>query len=491
MTTSPVRPTVRFLSDQMIERIIGEARGLLLEIGVEIPDPEAAGALLSAGGRRDAPSGRIRLDADLIDRSLAGAPPAFTLHDRDGAARAQIGGEGVHFTPGSAAINILDGATGEIRPPTTRDYVRYARLVEQLPAFDYPSTALIPADVPGTIGDAWRLYLSLIHGSGPVVTGAFTIEGFDVMADLLLAVRGSGEALAARPLAIFSCCPTAPLKWSEITSRNVIDCARRGIPVEIVPAPLAGFIAPGTLAGTLAQHAAENLSGIVLSQVAAPGAPVLWGGSAAVFDYRYETTPLGAIESQMLNCAQAEIGRRLGLPTQGYVSPSDAKSLDAQAGLESAHGILLAALAGIDSVSGPGMLDFVSCQSLEKLVLDHEICLMARRLTRGIEERAGDFPAVPHQRLLIEEGQSIIAEHTRRWFRQEVAFPGPVIDRMTRARHLEEGGRPLAQRAREQVETLLGAPPNLIDQERRRRLDEVMTAAARAAGMDRLPPHEP
>jgi trimethylamine--corrinoid protein Co-methyltransferase len=310
------------------------------------------------------------------------------------------------------------------------------------------------------------------------------------MADLLLAVRGTGEALARKPLAIFSCCPTAPLKWSEATSRNVIDCARRRIPVEIISVPLTGFVAPGTLTGTLAQHAAENLSGIVMSQVAAGGTPVLWGGSPAVFDYRHETTPIGAIESQMLNCAHAEIGRRLGLPTQGYISPSDAKSLDAQAGLESAHGILLAALAGINSVSGPGMLDFESCQSLEKLVLDHEICTMARRVTCGIEEREGDFPVIPHIRALVEEGHSIIADHTRRWFRQEVHFPGPVIDRMTRARHIEEGNPSLGERAREQVESLLKSPPNLLDAGRRRHLDEIITRAARAAGMDRLPAHE-
>jgi trimethylamine---corrinoid protein Co-methyltransferase len=488
--TPAVRPAIHFLSDELIDRILCEARLVLFEIGVEVPHPEVAELLLSAGAERNSASGRIRMSGDLIDRSLAGAPRSFTLHDRDGAVRADLGEMRVHFTPGSAAINVLDGATGEIRPPVTRDYVRYARLVERLPAFDYPSTAFIPADVPETISDSYRLYLSLIYGTGPVVTGAFTIEGFEVMAALLEAVRGSREALARQPLAIFSCCPTAPLKWPEVTSKNLVDCARRGIPVEVISVPLTGFMAPGTLVGTLVQHAAENLSGVVMSQAAAHGAPVLWGGSSAVFDYRHETTPLGAIESQMLNCATARIGRRLGLPTQAYISPSDSRSLDAQAGLESAQGILLAALSGINSVSGPGMLDFGLCQSLEKLVLDHEICLMARRAICGIEQREGDFPAAAHLAALIEEGHSLIADHTRRWSRLEISLPGPVIDRATRARHLEEGARPLAARARDEVERLLGFPPALIDEQRRRRLDGIMTSAARAAGMDRLPAHE-
>jgi hypothetical protein len=90
----------------------------------------------------------------------------------------------------------------------------------------------------------------------------------------------------------------------------------------------------------------------------------------------------------------SEIGKYLGMPTQGYIALSDAKQLDSQAGLETAAGAILAALSGINSISGPGMLDFESCQSLEKLVVDNEICGMTYRLLRGIEPRE-DFPAVP------------------------------------------------------------------------------------------------
>ena len=98
--------------------------------------------------------------------------------------------------------------------------------------------------------------------------------------------------------------------------------------------PLTGFVSPVTLVGSVVQHAAETLSGVVLSQLAAPGAPMLWGGSPAVFDIRYETTPMGAIETMMIDCGCNEVGKYLGLPTQAYISLSDAKLLDAQAGME-------------------------------------------------------------------------------------------------------------------------------------------------------------
>ena len=344
----------------------------------------------------------------------------------------------VHFTPGSAALHILDHQTQQIRKPDTADYVRYVQLLTGLGHIAAQSTAFIPADVADRVSDSYRLFLSLLYGEKPVVTGTFTIESFRVMRDMQLAVRGGEKELRDKPLAIFSCCPTSPLKWSEITSQNVVDCAAAGIPVEFISMPLSGFMAPVTLVGTLVQHTAETLSGIVISQVARPGAPVLYGGSPAVFDMRYETTPMGAVETQMVDCAYNEIGKHLGLPTQAYISLSDAKLLDAQAGLETAMGATLAALSGINSISGPGMLDFESCQSLEKLVLDNEICGMTLRLVRGIEPRE-DFPARPIFEELLRDGHLLISPHTRRHLQDEHYFPGPVIDRANLSRWREDG----------------------------------------------------
>jgi len=486
MTFEPIRPTIRFLSTPMIERVLAEAKDLLGTIGVDIAHDEVADLLLSHGARR-ATNGRILLPAPMFDRALETVPGAVRLYDRDGALRADLGGDRVHFTPGSAAITILDGQTGEIRRPVTRDYLRYARLVERLDAIDYQSTAFIPQDVHERISDSYRLYLSLLWGTKPVVTGAFTVEAMETMIALLVAVRGSREALAEKPLAMFSCCPTAPLKWSEETSRNVIDCAAFGIPVEFVSMPLTGFVAPGTLFGSIVQHAAETLSGLVLSQCARPGTPCVWGGSPAIFDYRYETTPMGAIETQMIDCANSEVGKALGLPTQAYIALSDSKRLDAQAGFETASGAVLAALAGINACSGPGMLDFESCQSLEKLVLDNEIAAHVQRMLRGIEVREGDLPCRPHVEELLREGHLLIADHTQRWFGMEVRLPGAVINRANRARYLDEGAPTLHARASEQIDTLLAGEPQRLDPERAAALDAIMLSAARAVGMDALP----
>lgn len=482
-----VRPGLRLLDDALIGRIVDEAREILARLGMEIHNESLLDRLAAHGAAVDRKTRRARFPAGMIDRALKTAVPAFKLYDVLGGEACDFSGDKVHFTPGSAAINVLDSATGEMRPPTTSDYVDFVKLVSRLPHLASQATAFIPADVPGGVADSYRLFLSLLYGEKPVVTGAFTIASFALMRDLQLAVRGSAAALAVKPLTVFSVCPTAPLKWSDVTSQNLVDCAELGIPVEYISMPLTGFMSPVTLVGALVQHTAETLSGVVMTQLVRPGAPALYGGSPAAFDLRYETPPMGAVETQMIDCAYCEIGKHFGLPTQAYIGLSDAKRLDAQAGAETAMGATLAALAGINNVSGPGMLDFESCQSLEKLVLDNELCGMALRLARGIEPR-DDFPALPRFEELLAEGHLLISKHTRRHLREEHYFPGPVIDRANRSRWQEEGGLSLDARARREVAAHLAAyTPSRLPAETKAELIRLMTAEASRFGLDRLP----
>jgi trimethylamine--corrinoid protein Co-methyltransferase len=482
-----MRPVIRFLEDKLIEQIVAEATNILCKLGVEIHNKEILSLLSDHGGRVDMKEYKVLFTEEMIQKALKTAPSSFKLYDIHGNQTNDFSGHNVHFTPGSAALNILDYKTKQMRRPDTQDYINYVKVVSQLEHIAAQSTAFIPADVHENISDSYRLFLSLMYGHKPVVTGAFTIDSFEVMKDLQLVVRGRGKALKEKPLTIFSCCPTSPLKWCDVTSQNLIDCGRYHIPIEFISMPLAGFVAPVTLVGTLVQHTAETLSGVVISQLTNPGTPILYGGSPAIFDVRYETTPMGAVETMMIDCAYNEIGKFLHLPTQAYISMSDAKLLDAQAGLESGMGATLAALSGINNISGPGMIDFESCQSLEKLVLDNEMCGMTFRLIEGIEPKE-DIPALSIFQELLREKQLLISDHTQRYRTEEHYVPGAVIDRANRSRWQEQGGMTLEQRAHREVEKLLGAyqSPELPE-ETREELIKLMENEAQRFGQGKLP----
>jgi len=482
-----MRPKLTFLIPDQIERIIDQAMDLLCHYGVKIENETLCQQLADAGAQYAGPDHNIVLTRSMIEKALKTVPREFTLYNVLGEQTHQFSGDTVHFTPGSAALYFLDSDAQTSRRPITNDYIAYTKIVSQLTSIAAQSTAFIPCDVPDKISDSFRLFLSLLYCEKAIVTGAFTIESFTIMKNFQIVIRDSETNLKDKPLTIFSCCPTSPLKWSDVTSQNLIDCAQYSIPVEIIAMPLSGFIAPVTLEGTLVQHTAETLSGIVISQLINPGTPLLYGGSPAVFDMRHQTTPMGAIETMMIDCAYNQIGKYFGIPTQAYISLSDAKQLDAQAGLESGIGAVLAALAGINNVSGPGMLDFENCFSLDKLVLDNEICAIALHLIKGIKAYP-ETDLKPIFQELLAEGHLLASEHTMQFLAEEQYQPGTILERGNQTRWQQEGAKTLKHRSAEKIQTLLDSyQPSRLTKEKKSEILGLMSAEAKKYGLDKLP----
>jgi trimethylamine--corrinoid protein Co-methyltransferase len=483
MTTN-FRPTIEFLAPDDVARIVGEACRVLETTGILVENDDARRLLLEGGATRS--GARITLPERLVRDAIASAPSRVVLYDRDGNVSLDLGESRTHFDPGSAAINILDPSTRRRREASTTDVARLARLVDALPDYSAQSTALVASDVPADAGDRYRLYLALRNGRKPVITGTFRKDGFAPMSAMLAAVRGGCSALREKPLAIFDCCVSPPLKWSDLTCQALVDCARASIPAEVIPMPLTGATSPVTLRETIVQHCAENLSGLVIHQLAGPGAPFVFGGAPAAFDMRRGTTPMGAIETMMLGAGYAQVGRHLGIPTHGYFCVSDAKTSDYQAGLESGAGALLGALAGVNMISGPGMLDYLLTQSLEKIVLDHEACGMALRAVRGVETGGGDAVSLIAE--VVRLGEFLSHDHTRKNWRRELSQAGKVIDRESYGDWESAGGKSAEQRAGEEVERILSkttVPPLPADVDDE--LTAIMQAEAARFGMSELP----
>jgi trimethylamine--corrinoid protein Co-methyltransferase len=480
------RPKLELLSEELIKRIIEEALSLLEKTGIYVENKEALELFYAAGMKIDDKNQRVFISADLVENSLSSTPSVIRLFDRTGETEFIIGNDEVHFDPGSAAVAILDHKTQQLRAAITRDLVEFVKLTDCLENFHLQSTGLISRDVPESISDSYRLYIGLLYSSKPIVTGTFRVEGFKPMYDMLVSVRGNQQSLSDKPLAIFDACPSPPLKWSNLTTQSLIDCARAGIPSELISMGMTGATSPITLGGTLVQHVAENLCGLVICQLAAKGAPVIFGGSPSSFDMRKGTTPMGAIETMMIDSAYAQIGKYLNLPTHAYMGLSDAKINDSQAGLETGIGAVLAALSGINVISGPGMLNFESCQSLEKLVIDNEICGMAYRLIQGVSQR--ESPLV--QNLFedfTQQTEFLTLDHTRKWYRQEHTYP-ELIDRDTYDSWVSLGKKSMPERASEEIEKrLLEKKSNLLDQSQRHELKQIMLADAKLNEVSDLP----
>ena len=469
-----MRPTIKILEEEVKEKVYFEAMEILEEIGFFVENEEAIDILQKAGLSVDVEKKRAKIPPDVVKKSLKTAPSSITLFDRDGLEIVKLEGNNICFDPGSAALNVLDSETNEIRTAITKDFIDFTKVVEQLEHIQAQSTAIICSDVPEEVGDRYRLYLALIYSKKPIVTGTFAKESFEIMKDMLIAVRGSEKELRDKPLAIFDACPSPPLKWSDLTCQSIIDCAKYGIPSEFVSMPMTGANAPVTLLGSIVQHAAETLAGLVITQLVSPGAPVIWGGSPAAFDMRKGTTPMGSIDTMMIDIGYAEIGKYLNLPTHAYLGMSDAKILDAQSGLESGMGALLAGIKGINMISGAGMIDFETTQSIQKVVIDNEICGMVHKFLKGIIQR--DEPIAKDLLIDLEERTHLLShDHTLKWFREEHYIPSRVIDRATTEEWINNGRKSIGDRANDQVKKLLDKYPGItLDKDIFSEINEIM-----------------
>ena len=450
-----MRPTLNVLSDDLIAKILGEAKRIMAETGMEIRGEKMRLRMLDHGLNTDETGKRILFSPDVVDKAIADAPKSFTLYNRDGEPHADIGGNNVHFVPGSSGLKILDHRSGETRLSNSTDFIEYARLCDGLEHIAYLATAFSTnKDIESQVSDAWRLYMSLITSTKPIVSGAFSEHGVPRMTAMLQLFRSDHAELVEKPLSIFTITATGNFRYGEDSCQNLLDCVEAGVPVEIVPVTLMGLIAPVTLVGALVFHCVDVLTGLTMAQIVRPGTPVLFGGAPATFHMKAACSPMAAIEAQHLNVGYVAIAKSLELPTQAYMALSDGKLLDAQAGGETFSSALLAAIAGVNSVSGPGMLDFVLTFSLPKLVFDNEVCGQALHFVREIEPME-DLPSSDLVEHLMRDDHLITAEHTLKHWPQELYLTDPVIDRLNRETWEEAGSMNLYDRACEQVEQRL------------------------------------
>ena len=487
-----MQPKLSLLTDDLIQRILEEAFQLLLKPGIKVQNEEARQMLADAGVEVNEETFVARIPELVVKNALKTVPRNFHLYDYDGNPKVQYGGDAVHFDPGSSGITILDPDTLEHRDTQTPDLIRILKVAEQLSQYDAQSTAVVCTEVKKDIQDLYRLYLVLLYSKKPIVTGAFTNKTVHEMIEMLAIFAGGREALREKPRAIFDVCPSPPLIWSNFGAGNLMTLARAGVPAEIVSMPLAGAAAPVTLIGAITQHAAECLAGITIHQLAGPGSPIVWGGAPAIFDMRKGGTPMGAVETAMIDCSYAQVAKSLKMPTHTYLGATDSKLVDAQAGLESGVSAMIGALSGINMISGSGMLDFLACHSPEKLVIDAEGVAMAKRMIEGIKLHTETLATGFYDSHIDFHGGDFLKQKiTLQLFRKEQHLPSNIIDRDSVRGWKEAGGLDAFGRAKVRVQELIASytKPEL-DPVKVERLHAYVFDLAKKAGMDELPAHD-
>ena len=224
-----MRPRLNILSEELIARIVDEAKRVLAEVGMEIRGTGDAPRLLDHGLPLDDSGERVLFPRDVVERPSPTRPRSFVLYDRAGNPHADLGGDRVHFVPGSSGLKVLDHRTGETRLANSTDFVEYVRLADGLANIPYLATAFSTNDdIEAQVSDAWRLYMTLTNSNKPVVSGAFTEHGVPRMVEMMQLFRRDRADLIARPMSIFTITATGNFRYSEDSCQNLIDCVEAG-----------------------------------------------------------------------------------------------------------------------------------------------------------------------------------------------------------------------------------------------------------------------
>jgi trimethylamine--corrinoid protein Co-methyltransferase len=297
-------------------------------------------------------------------------------------------------------------------------------------------------------------FLAMIaNTTKPLVMLSYSERAFELVYEMAAAVAGGWEELREKPFLLSYPEPITPLVFPKEVTYRIMRVAQWGLPQIFGPVAQLGATGPITMAGALAQIAAESLICLTLAQLTRAGAPCFMSANLATFDMKSGTISPAAPETNLGTPACAEIAQYFGLPSWGVAGATDAKVLDAQAGVESAFGIMAHALSGVSMVHDVGYMDGSMLCSPEMLVMGDEVIGMVERFARGIVVNEETL-----QRDLIASvcpgGNYLQEGHTAANFRKELWLP----TLMTRERYdawQARGGRDLRSRIRDKIRDIL------------------------------------
>lgn len=372
-------PPIAMLSADEVESIHHASLRLLAEIGMEVMHDESRGLLKAAGAEVDEATQRVRFDPALIEERIRTVPASFTLQARDPAKNLTVGDGSLIFaaTGGPAFAHDLDRGR---RPGNYQDMCDYIRLVQSVNVIHQEGGCPCePTDLPA---DSRHLdfYLAAIRLTDKNwqcwALGGYRVE--DAIEMLAIALGQTREQLRANPATLTIVNSNSPLKLDVPMGEGLCAMARAGQPVAMTPFTLSGAMSPVTIAGALAQQNAEALALIALSQIVAPGAPVMYGGFTSNVDMRTGAPAFGTPEYAKAQIASGQLARRYNIPYRSSnVTASNA--VDVQAAYEGGMSLWSTIMGGVHLIEhAAGWLEGGLTASFEKLILDAEMLQLMR-----------------------------------------------------------------------------------------------------------------
>lgn len=469
-------PSIQLFSRSQIEDIHNASLEMLQTTGVLFRHPEARKIFDQAGAYVDHKSQKVYIPSHIVQEAIRKCPSRFTWNARDPKKSIRLEDNRIHFGPVCTPSFVYDLETGQKRNATLRDFQNIVKLMDSLERVDEGYGAVYPEDIADRAVHV-HVLLEQLRNTTKCVRGR--CRGKAIARDFLKMmsmVAGGEEELMRKPMLLGVVNPTSPLEWDGTMIEGMMEYSR--LKQLVVPSPevMAGATGPVTLAGTMAQHNAEVLSMIALTQLLNPGTPTMYGTVSMIMDMKTATPRLGSPELGIMHVGFAQLAKYYNIPCRGSAGVTDSKALDLQAGYETAFNVTLASLAGFNIILyALGGVDASNSVSYPKIITDHEFLGMIEHLVRGVNV-SDETLAVDLVKKVGPAGSFLGEKHTMQYHEKEHFIPS-IFDTQEYQTWVKAGSKEVSVRAVEEVKKILRQHQSQpLEKDLEKRLNEYVMA---------------
>lgn len=470
--------STKILSAKDIDVIKDKINILLSTKGVKVDHPKALKLLKKAGAQVSDADNTVCFPKELIEEALKQVPDNFTLAGIDSKYDLAFPHPQNSFytrtCTGGMNYYREDGEYQSITLKEVEEWTRLSNALEHIDFCSIPSTT--PKDVPAETLDIHTLKTILNNSLKHTWIQPYEAANIEYLIELAAALVGGKDELSKRPIVSFISCSSTPLEYKYMDLEVILQCCLHRIPIHACSLPTAGANAPITLQGTVLMASTEVLALIIITQLIAPGTPVIATPLLFSMDMLSTYTLQSPIEVTKGRMAAMQLfAEGYGTPTHTYGTGTDSFLVDGQSMIERTSITQMVALSGAFILGGAGQIEVAKTISPIQLIIDNDIFGMTKKLKSGFEISDDTLAWDEVLNLTGREG-FLEMEHTFRHFRD--TFRPKTFSRDSRPVWVEKGSKDIINRATELYQTIRSDYETVsISQEVLQEMDKITKSA--------------
>ena len=367
---------IPILSDEKLDKIHEAILEVLQKTGVRFTSQKALDIFAQAGAEVDFKAQIVKIQPDLLLKTLAKAPADFVMGSR-GNSDLDIKLDGTSMYCGTAGTGnaTVDLETRRRRASVKADVATMAHISDYLSSISFYWPMVAASDCPVETIALHELEASFTHTEKHVHIVSCVDENVARYAlEMAAVIAGNKKNITARPPLSLIASPISPLSHDAGVLEAALIFAGAGLPVGFAAMPVLGTTAPASIVGALVQGTAEILSSICLLQLAYPGSPAFYPLFTAMMNPYTGGISVSSEVKYLFYAAAIQIGHFYNLPVMTGYGGSDATDPNKwNVGKDDAIDAFFQRAAGPDMAPGLGLLEGYTLLYPEKLLLDHEI----------------------------------------------------------------------------------------------------------------------